>query len=115
MKKKLQLFLFAVLFLTANFAIAQTWEEVKRIGGSGFEDSDGIVRDNDGNFYITGQFNNDITFGSITLNSSTDNIFVAKLDSNGNGIWAKSFLILNSFFNDNICASLAGDWLQSRS
>ena len=97
MKKTIPLFLLTILVFTTNHAIAQSWEEVKRFGGSSFENPDQMTRDNDGNFYITGQFNNNITFGSIILTSTNTSTFVAKLDSNGNGIWAKSFSTLSSF------------------
>lgn len=101
MKKTIPLFLLTILVFTTNHAIAQSWEEVKRFGGSSFENPDQMTRDNDGNFYITGQFNNNITFGSIILTSTNTSTFVAKLDSNGNGIWAKSFSTLSSFYNQN--------------
>ena len=45
-----------------------------------------------GNVYVVGSFNSaTFTFGSITLtNNGNDDIFVAKYDSNGNVLWAKS-------------------------
>jgi uncharacterized protein YegP (UPF0339 family) len=58
-------------------------------GGSDPDQGLGISADKCGNSYITGFFNETATFGAFTLVSagSTD-IFVAKLDKNGNFIWA---------------------------
>ena len=51
LKKTIPLFLLTILVFTTNHAIAQSWEEVKRFGGSSFENPDQMTRDNDGNFY----------------------------------------------------------------
>lgn len=50
----------------------------------------GISVDRQGNSIITGQFTNTTTFGNTTLFSNgSDDIFIAKLDTNGNFLWAK--------------------------
>lgn len=46
--------------------------------------------DPDGNSYITGQFCSTITFGITTLAEENYKMFVAKHDTNGNPVWAKS-------------------------
>jgi Secretion system C-terminal sorting domain/Beta-propeller repeat len=55
----------------------------------------GICLDDSANVYITGSFSEtSITFGNITLfNTVTNyfNVFVAKLDSSGNTVWAKTY------------------------
>jgi Collagen triple helix repeat (20 copies) len=50
----------------------------------------GIAVDYDGNAYITGSFEDEIAFGSITLTSTgnLEDVFVAKLDPNGGWLWA---------------------------
>jgi hypothetical protein len=52
-----------------------------------------IATDILGNSYVTGYFQDTITFGSITLISSNSNIFtsifITKYDPNGNVLWAK--------------------------
>jgi len=64
----------------------------KRAGGTLFESGYGISTDLQGNVYITGYFASPtITFGSYTLtNAGGENIFLAKYDSSGNVLWAKS-------------------------
>jgi len=60
-------------------------------GGTDFERGRGIAVDEDSNVYITGSFLGIASFGTTSLISSglsyTD-MFVSKLDTNGNWIWA---------------------------
>jgi len=67
------------------------WLWAKQAGGNDIDISYGIAIDSDGNSYITGNyFSNSITFGNTTLNNNGySDIFVAKLDSDGNWKWAK--------------------------
>ena len=58
-----------------------------------FNYSNSIITDAIGNVYLKGYFGNDsISFGNITLYNTSGNeiIFIAKYDSSGNVIWAKS-------------------------
>jgi hypothetical protein len=69
------------------------WLWAKRAGGTG-DDSyvrESISVDSDGNMYISGVFEGMATFGTITLNTDYGNfdIFVAKMDNDGNWLWAK--------------------------
>ncbi|HNX03231.1 MAG TPA: SBBP repeat-containing protein [Candidatus Cloacimonas sp.] len=66
------------------------WLWVKQAGGTSEEWGIGVAVDSNGNSYVTGFYQESATFGTITLTSSGGNdIFVAKLDSNGNWLWAK--------------------------
>lgn len=57
-------------------------------GGTGNDIGQGITIDSNNNSYVTGTFSNSATFGSFTLVSSGNtDIFVAKIDDNGNWIW----------------------------
>lgn len=65
-------------------------------GGSGLDDSYDICTDDNGNIFITGFFRSEsISFGSTTLYNPNagfgyDCFFIAKYDSNGNALWAKT-------------------------
>ena len=64
------------------------WQWVTQAGGSDWDRSDGIAIDDIGNCFVTGSFYNTATFGSYSLTSSGSNdIFVAKMDENGNWLW----------------------------
>ncbi|MCU0440483.1 MAG: SBBP repeat-containing protein [Raineya sp.] len=69
----------------------------KRMGGVEIDDSNGIAVDASGNVYTTGYFQSTADFdpGTDIFNLTTtatgyQNIFVSKLDANGNFGWAKS-------------------------
>lgn len=48
--------------------------------------------DANGNLYLTGYFNGTATFGSTTLTAASNNAsYVAKVDPNGNFLWAEQF------------------------
>ncbi len=78
------------MFLGFSLSAQTTdWLWVKQAGGAGFESAYGIATDNNGNSFITGCFSGTIILGSTTLTSSGFmDIFVAKLDSHGQWIWA---------------------------
>jgi len=64
----------------------------KSAGGNNYDYSCNVTTDNSGNVYVTGYFQSDtIIFYSDTLiNNGTADIFLAKYDSDGNVLWAKS-------------------------
>lgn len=53
--------------------------------------SNSVTTDKFGNIYMTGQFFGTLVLGTSTITSTVfgGNFFVAKFDSNGNGLWAK--------------------------
>ncbi|OYU96257.1 MAG: hypothetical protein CFE21_07565 [Bacteroidetes bacterium B1(2017)] len=66
----------------------------KKVGGAGADDVTGIVTDDLCNIYYTGYFAQtvDMDLGSGTFNLvslGNDDIFISKLDSSGNFVWAK--------------------------
>jgi len=82
-----------VMFLAFISLLAQSyeWDWVVSAGGTGSDNSMSIAIDSLGCLYVTGLFSSSISLGSLTLtsNGGTD-IFVAKLDNNGNYLWAVS-------------------------
>lgn len=68
-------------------------EWVKLFSATGEVSGRGISSDANGNALITGTFKGTLILGttSLTANSANGDVFVAKLDANGNTIWAKTF------------------------
>jgi hypothetical protein len=64
----------------------------KSAGGTGYDGAYSVVVDAIGNIYIAGYYRSStITFGSTTLtNAGSYDVFLAKYNSNGNVLWAKS-------------------------
>ncbi|MBK7854849.1 MAG: SBBP repeat-containing protein [Bacteroidetes bacterium] len=83
-----------IMLFVCRICNAQTpvWEWAHSGNGNNFEKGNSICSDNSGNVYVTGFFSSpSITFDSITLiNSGTWNAFIAKYDSTGAILWAKS-------------------------
>jgi hypothetical protein len=74
-------------------AQAPPFEWVRRVGGLSGDQAAAITVDGAGNLYLTGAVQDRITFGSDTIGRSgnwSDQMFVAKLDTMGNPIWARA-------------------------
>ena len=83
--------LFTLLLLTVS-AFAQTpeWVWATSAGGSDSDEGNSIAIDDAGNKYITGCFKGTASFGAYTLTSEIPfyDFFVAKMDADGNWLWA---------------------------
>jgi len=89
MKKAMFLLVFC---LTAFWLAAQNpeWLWAKQAGGTDSDYGYDVATDSSGNSYVTGLFMGTVTFGSTTITSNGDrDVFIAKLDTNGNHLWAK--------------------------
>ncbi|WP_165253388.1 hypothetical protein [Paludisphaera soli] len=83
----------------AKYAPDNTLVWVRRMGsegrdttGYGTESGDALAVDAAGNVYVTGDFLGQADFGPFTLSSSgSTDVYVAKLDPNGNFLWARSW------------------------
>jgi PKD repeat protein len=68
------------------------WIWAVKAGGDNISEyGNSIASDSNGNSYVTGNFRGSATFGSFLLsnyNLNSDDIFVAKLDTEGNWTWA---------------------------
>ncbi|MDZ4121308.1 MAG: FG-GAP-like repeat-containing protein, partial [Candidatus Cloacimonadaceae bacterium] len=68
-----------------------SWIWARKAGGISYEEGYDVVIDNESNVVITGYFHATCSFGSYSLVCTSDgefDIFVAKLDSSGNWLWA---------------------------
>lgn len=95
MKKiKLSILLFLFFFCWLNICVAQNSDFLwtKQFGGSQLNVVKSQAADSLGNIFITGYFEGTAIFGTFTLTANGINdIYVAKIDPNGNVAWAKNF------------------------
>lgn len=86
----------------------------KAIGGTSFDRGYGISTDANGNVYTTGYFNGTVDFDpnagvtNLTANGDKD-VFILKLDNNGNFVWAKAFGGSNYDFGYDITTDTNGN------
>jgi gliding motility-associated-like protein len=94
-----------------NAAGQMQW--VTKFGGTGSDRGLSIRVDGSGNTYVTGYYYGLSTFGTFTLNSvsGTQDIFIAKLDPNGNFLWVRSAGGNMVDIPSNIAIDNAGDVL----
>lgn len=92
----MKLFYFSIILFFSTFINAQspTFNWAKSIGGSNQDESNSIAVDASGNVYTTGYFTGvadlDPGVGVYNLSTtSTNAVFVSKLDATGNFLWAK--------------------------
>jgi hypothetical protein len=93
--KAVTTFIAVICFLMAANLNAQTLDWVKTFGGIGDDFCESMVIDAVGNVYTVGGFQNTVDFDpgidSMMLSAlGWRNIFIQKLDKNGNFLWAKS-------------------------
>ncbi len=101
-------------FLFTAKTHAQTLDWVNSVGGEGFDAVNTIAVDNEGNVYTTGSFNDTVDFdpgtGVYILSAiGESDIFIQKLDANGNFLWAKSFGGKGSDESNSISVDAAGN------
>jgi hypothetical protein len=87
------------VFLTQLNSFTGTSSLTRHYGGAGRDEASGIAATNT-NLFLSGFFDDTISFGGSTLPLTATltaamapslDCFVAKLDSNGDGVWAKQF------------------------
>jgi hypothetical protein len=79
-----------LLLIPRAYSQRYEFEWTKQAGGSSMDFGKGIAVDRSGNAYVTGYFCGTAAFGPTTLTSEGgDDIFIAKLNSSGDFVWAK--------------------------
>ena len=94
-----------MLLFGSSTLTAQTYQWAKSYGGIYNDNPDGIATDGAGNFYIGGDYYPSIDFGNHTVtatNTLGGDIFLAKIDANGDPLWATSSA------SDSLIVGLAG-------
>ncbi len=86
----------------------------KQMGSGGNTRSNSIVLDANGNIYTTGNFQNTADFdpgaGVYNLTSIVGNdVFISKLDANGNFLWAKQIECANTNWSNSIAVDVNGN------
>lgn len=83
----------------------------KSAGGTSIDEASSVSVDPTGNIFITGIFESpSILFGATSLtNAGMLNVFVAKYDTNGNVLWAKSASGTGLFIAHSLSADVAGN------
>src|SRR5262245_21645591 len=94
MQKRVLLFLLFFFSFGICYSQSPNWLWAKGEGGIGRDDGMAIAIDSSGNVYTTGIFSSTADFDpcpgffNLVSNGQTD-IFILKLDSSGNFVWAK--------------------------
>jgi hypothetical protein len=86
----------------------------KRFGSTNIDRANGVAIDGSGNVYTTGSFNGTVDFdpnaSTNTLTSAgLSDIFISKLDSNGNYLWAKQLGGISTDFASSITLDSSGN------
>ncbi len=108
---KLLFFCLSLMSLSISVS-AQDWLWAHRAGGGYYEAGNAIATDPEGNAYVTGSFYGEADFGNINLTSSSpdfNDIFVGKLDSEGNWLWVAQAGGLNDDFGEDIALDSEGN------
>jgi len=98
----------------SKFDSAGNFVWAKQLGGSGVDIGNFITIDASGNTYTTGRFNDTADFDPGTeifnlTSSGSNDIFISKLDSAGNFVWAKKLGGNNSDYGQSIITDTSGN------
>jgi len=93
-RRRLILLYFLVCFMN-NLVTAQSWEWLKNAGGQKSDKGSTIVTDHEGNIFITGYYNEEANFDTLNTGFSyvqSKEVFVAKMNPQGDFLWVKNGL-----------------------
>lgn len=96
------------LYISGDFLLA------KGMGGTGDDNGKSIVIDSSDNVYSTGSFRNTVDFDpgsdvSTLTSAGSSDIFISKLDGNGNFLWAKRIGGINLDAGNGIALDFSGN------
>jgi hypothetical protein len=89
------IFLFILLIISINLRAQISYQWAHAMGGSGIDYGQCIVADHSGNVYVAGVFNGQADFdpstglSTLSSNSGSNDIFLAKYDAAGSFLWVK--------------------------
>ena len=83
----------------------------KSFGSHDYDSGKGVAIDGDDNIFLTGGFRRTVNFGGadLTSNGQPSDIYVVKLDSDGNHIWSKGFGTPNGDGGADVAVDSNGD------
>jgi gliding motility-associated-like protein len=85
------IFLFVNIFIGFS-SYSQNWDWTVKGGGDLSDKASDVVMDAQGNTYVTGYYNEQGQFGSFNIpfsNPHSKEVFIAKIDPNGNYLWVR--------------------------
>ena len=87
------------------------WKQ--QFGGSGYDDVNAVVSDENGNIFVTGSFSGEMSFSGVTYTSTGNReAFVAEFDNAGNLIWLTQIPATegNETYSKDICIDTDGNF-----
>ncbi|MDY0152546.1 MAG: hypothetical protein RBS43_09775, partial [Candidatus Cloacimonas sp.] len=98
--------LLCLVFFSISLGAEISCDWLGHFGGSGVDEATASCFDNDGNFYVAGNFKSDFTLGSTTLTAGIHTpIFIAKFNPSGQVSWAIQSVVTGA---NSRTASVAG-------
>ncbi len=82
---------FLLLVSAVQCVYSQQFEWAQGVGALGSDVATGIVHDEQGNLYITGNVAGGVTFGGTYIDGTAFEVFLAKYSGSGSLQWAKSY------------------------
>ncbi len=85
------IFLVVVLVIYYLTLQSQNFMWIKELKGTGQVNPTEIIQDNNGNYYVYGNFNGELKIESVTISAvALQDIFIAKYSATGNFLWVKT-------------------------
>lgn len=107
---RLMMIISLLILCSTAFAQSEDWLWTRQAGGTDYDYGQSIAIDNNGNCYVTGFFMGNASFGSTTLiNNGGFNIYIAKIDIDGNYLWATQAQVTGAVNGYSIASDSVGN------